>query len=161
MTTIAYKDGLMASDSAASDDWQILTHKSQKVYRLGSGGLMGMSGDADARSILVLFNDCKTPKGLPAKKEIIKEETDFDAILVLPKGKIFHVWCNEPEEDGKPWHAGVMEIGEGFYAVGSGALFALSLLDAGQSARDAVLYACKRDFYSRPPVTAIPLVVKK
>lgn len=159
MTTIAYKDGIMASDSAASDSWQILTNKSTKIYRLGSGALFGGAGDADIRSILELFNDCKSYKSLPTKKKIIEEKTDFDGLLVLPKGaKIFHVWCNEPPGDSdERWHAGVMPIEEHHYAIGSGAIFALPALDAGRSARDAVLIACKRDFFTRPPVVTVEL----
>lgn len=160
MTTIAYKAGLMAADSAASDDWQILTTRCVKIYRLGSGGLFGGAGDADIRSILKIFNDVKTPKGLPSKKEIIEEKTDFDGLLVLPKGKVFHVWCNEPTGDLEIWHAGVMPIDDGHYAIGSGAIFAMPALDAGVSARDAVLVACKRDFFTRPPVHVIALRAK-
>lgn len=162
MTTIAYRAGIMAADSAASDDLQILTTRSQKIYRLKSGGLIGMSGDADARSVIALFENVRRPAQLPSKKDLIKEETDFDGLLVLPKGKVFHVWCDEPEptEANSRWSAGIMEIGESYYAVGSGAVHAIPVLDAGRSARDAVLVACKRDFYSRPPIHTVPLNVE-
>lgn len=157
MTTITYKDGIMASDSACSDSWQILTTRSVKIYRLGTGALFGGAGDADIRSILKMFNDVKTYKGMPTKKEIIEEKTDFDALLVLPKRKIFHVWCNEPEGEIEIWNAGIMPIEERHYAIGSGAIFAMPALDGGASARDAVKIACARDFYSRPPIITVEL----
>lgn len=157
MTTIAYKNGIMAADSACSDSWQILTTRSTKIYRLASGGLLGGAGDADIRSVLELFNHVKTAKQVPSKKKIIEEKTDFDAILVLPKGKIFHVWCNEPEGDNDRWNAGAMDIHEPHYAIGSGAPFANAALDAGASAREAVNVACKRDFFTRGPISVVTL----
>ena len=159
MTTIAYKNGLMAADSACSDEEQILSNRAQKIYRLKSGGLLGHAGDADNRQLIDLLDDVKTPKGLPSRPDIIKTFLNFSAILVLPKGKVYHVFLDAPHEESANgrWDGGLYEISDGYFAVGSGAVSALSAMDAGASARDAVLIACKRDFYTRSPVHVVPL----
>jgi hypothetical protein len=162
MTTIAYRNGIMAADSACSDDNQILSLRIQKIHRLKSGGLFGQAGDDDNRQLIDLLNDVKTPSKLPSREAITKTFLDFSAILILPKGKVYHVFLHEPDPDqaNSRWDGGLYEVSDGYFAVGSGAVSALSAMDAGASARDAVLIACKRDFYTRSPVHTVPLLVK-
>ncbi len=150
MTTIAYRDGIMASDSACSDEWQFLS-RVVKIIRMQSGGLFGSAGDADVRSVAGLLTKIKTPAGLPSKKQIEELETDFSAILVLPKGRIYNIYCDYLDVGNGRWSGGLFEV-DGFYAVGSGAAHAMAALESGKSAKDAVLVACRRDFFSRPPV---------
>lgn len=158
MTTIAYKAGTLAADSACSDEWQFLA-RVVKLVRLQSGGLFGSAGDADVRSVVNLITKIKTAAGLPTKKEIEALETDFSAILVLPKGRVFHVYCDYLDIGNGRWSGGLFEV-DGHYAVGSGAAHALAALDAGKSARDAVANACRRDFFSRPPIHTMSLAIK-
>lgn len=159
MTTIAYRNGLMAADSACSDEDKTLSFRTQKIYRLKSGGLLGAAGDADCRQLIDLLEDIKSPSKLPSRPDIIKLFLDFDAILVLPKGKVFNVFLDAPDPDqaNGRWDGGLYEIPDSYFAVGSGGTLALAAMDAGASARDAVLVACKRDFHTRPPVHVVPL----
>lgn len=159
MTTICYRDGIMASDSACSDERQFLS-KVVKIVRLQSGGLFGAAGDADVRAVVDLLTKVKMPRNLPAKKQIEELETDFSAILVLPKGRVFHVYCDYIDEGNGRWSGGLFEV-DGYYAVGSGAAHAMAALEAGKSAKDAVSVACRRDFFSRPPIHVQSLVQPK
>jgi hypothetical protein len=160
MTTIAYKDSIMASDSACSDDWQFLS-RVVKIVRLASGGLFGAAGDADVRSIVDLLAKVKTPAGMPSKKQIEELETDFSAIVVLPKGRVYNVYCEYIDAGNGRWSGGLFEVLDGYYSVGSGAQAAMAALESGKSAKDAVLVACRRDFFSRPPVHVMPLLQPK
>ena len=150
----------MAADTACSDDYQFLT-KVSKIVRLASGGLFGSSGDGDVRDAVELVTKIKTPAGLPTRKQLLTLELDFSGILVLPKGRIFHVYADEPDDHTKRWSAGVYEISEDFFAVGSGATHAIAAMEAGKSAKDAVHIACRRDLYTRAPVHVMALVPKK
>ena len=64
---------------------------------------------------------------------------------------------DEREEVGI-WPATSMS---GYAAVGSGADYALSAMDAGANARDAVAIACRRNIYCRPPIHVLQLLPDK
>lgn len=153
MTTIAYKAGFMASDSAWSDNGTILTRKN-KIVRLSSGALLGSAGDDDCRDVEALFDKVKTVKGLPSRKQLIEIQLDYVGILVLPKGQIIHISIDWDEHR---WSAGLFVVGENFAAVGSGRDCAKVAMECGLSAKDAVHMACKYDTHSCPPVYNIPL----
>jgi hypothetical protein len=155
MTTIAYKDGVMACDSRWSYN-DAVDSVQTKIRRLASGGLIGGSGDNDAREIEALFDKVKTPAGLPKRTELMNIRCDYLGLLVLPRGRIFKVasthlseahWGADFEED-----IGVWEINAPFAAVGSGKEFALGAMAAGKSAADACRIACRFDINSGLPV---------
>jgi hypothetical protein len=159
MTTVAYKDGWMACDSAWSDERQVLTRR-PKIIRLASGGLLGEAGACDTRAIVSLFDKVKKPTQLPPRKELVDMKIDYSGLLVLPSGKIFHVFMDEPEEDRDgPWDGGVYDISERFFAVGSGRSYALAIMEDGGTARRAVEIACRRDSASRTPVHVMRLPI--
>lgn len=140
----------MAADSACSDDWQFLT-RAVKIVRLQSGGLFGSAGDADTRAVVELVTRIKSAAGLPTKKQIETLETDFSAILVLPKGSVYNIYLDYIDQGNGRWSGGLIPV-DGFYAVGSGAVFAMAALRAGHSAKDAVAISCHSDFFTRMPV---------
>lgn len=156
MTTIAYKDGIMACDSAWSDESLVLTWRT-KIIRLASGGLLGEAGDCDSRSVVTLFDKVTTPARLPSRKELLDLAMEYSAILVLPKGKIFHVVM---ERDGAHWAGGLYEIGEQFFSVGAGYAHAFTAMECGKTARDAVVQACRRNLHSHLPVHVMRLTDK-
>lgn len=153
MTTIAYsgKDCQMACDSAWCDADQVLTRR-PKIYRLPSGGLLGEAGACDTRDVVALLGHCKTPGALPSRKTLMELKLEYSAILVLPRGRIFHVFMDSPEHGLGDWDCGIYEVGEMYFAVGSGQSYALAILENGGTARRAVEVACRRDIASRTPV---------
>jgi hypothetical protein len=159
MTTVAYKDGWMACDSCWGDENGLLTRR-PKIIRLPSGGLLGEAGSCDSRDIIALVGKIKTPGHMPTRKQLIELKVDYSGILVLPSGKIFNVYCEAPEHAGGDWDCGIFEVGENFYAVGSGKEYAFAVMEFGGSARDAVAIACRRDKNSRPPVHVAQLPPK-
>jgi hypothetical protein len=162
MTTIAYKAGMMACDSAWSDIGEVLTRR-PKIIRLPSGGLLGEAGACDTRDIISLVGNVKTPGGLPERRRLVELRLDYSGILVLPSGRIFHVYADEPDAPGGDWDCGIYEVGEPFYAVGSGRSYAFAIMENGGDAKRAVEIACRRDNNSRPPVHVayLPSSLKK
>jgi hypothetical protein len=159
MTTVAYKDGLMACDSCWTCD-DVVDTLTSKIVRLSSGALLGQAGDNDARAVERLLDKVKTPAGLPSRDDILKIRLDYMGLLVLPRGRIFKVSMTHSSEAN--WNAefkddvGVWEIG-GFAAIGSGRLLAIGAMAAGKSAQEAVRIACRYDINSRPPVYTVKL----
>jgi hypothetical protein len=141
----------MACDSAWSDNSTLITRRN-KIVRLKSGGLIGSAGDDDSRAVEALFDRVKTPAGLPTRKELLELVIDYVGIVVLPKGRIYHVAINEPSDHQTHWTGGLFEIGESFHAVGSGSVHAITAMECGKTARDAVHAAINRDMHCRAPV---------
>ena len=157
MTVIAYKEGIMASDSRSSDNGYIAT-RCQKIFRLPSGALLGTAGDNDDRGIRELLSKVKLPKMLPSRKELADTRIDFLGLLVLPRGHIFIVRIDrENWEGGFEWTGSLWEHKEPIAAIGTGDQYALGAMVAGRSAAQAVAIAIKFDTRCGPPVVAMPL----
>lgn len=144
MTTIAWRFPFMASDGRCTDGSQIVTDKMDKIVRLSCGGLLGLAGDADQRSVVELFDRIKNGKTLPDAKAILELNTDFAGILALPDGTIWSVESEQPEDTDKRQSACVLELHDHF-AVGSGGKFAKAAMDMGATAERAVRLAMKND----------------
>ena len=165
MTTVAFKDGIMASDSSWSDedDNGLLSTLQSKITRLSSGALLGSGGLNDNRDMLSLLDKVKTPAGLPSCEALSKIRMGYSGLLVFPKGsrifKIVTTDIHETQWDGKEGSAafGAWEISFPFAAIGSGAFGALCAMAAGKGAKDAVAIACRYDMASKLPVHAVPL----
>jgi len=165
MTTVAYKDGVMASDSRCTDDSGVYIGRTPKMYRLANGALLGTAGDADARCVIDLLNKSSAKK-LPTRKELAALEVDFRGILAFKNGCAYYIdiYVWEISDASAQWDAQVYEIEEQMAAIGSGEQFALGAMRAGKNARDAVTIACHFDSFSSPPVRVISVkdaVVKR
>lgn len=164
MTVIAWRAGIMACDSCWSyGDTQVASLI--KIKRLSSGALLGQAGDNDARAMEILLDKIKDPKKLPTREELAKTLTDFVGLLALPKGGVFVVASSPVDQAGWPTADGDVGVWPatsmgGYAAVGSGADFALSAMDAGATAREAVVIACRRNLACRAPVHVIKLLPK-
>lgn len=163
MTTIAYRDGVMACDSCytCSDTVDTLT---TKIRRLKSGALLGGAGDNDSRDLETMLEKVRTPGQLPSRAALIDLRLSFLGVLVLPKGGIYKIGATMVSQEH--WDAsfnediGIWEVNARYAAAGSGADFALAAMEAGKSARDAVRIACKFDINSRPPIHSLTLDTK-
>lgn len=153
MTVIAYstKHRVMAADSrmTTGDENMHLTSV-RKIFRLRSGALLGMSGEADMRDIAALL-DKVTPRRLPSRAQLVELQCDVLALLVLPKGHIIRVNCEFIEGENR-WLGEVIPITDTIAAVGSGAKYAYGAMEYGASPTDAVRAACKRDTMCALPV---------
>jgi ATP-dependent protease HslVU (ClpYQ) peptidase subunit len=160
MTTIAYKDGIMACDSKCTDDYGAFLTRTHKIYRLANGALLGTAGDADARELMELLGK-STVKRLPSRKELADTKCRFDGIMAFQNGRVFGVTIYQNDMGSETeWAGQIVEIEERMAAVGSGYQFALGAMSAGRSAAEAVTVACRYDSYSQGPVKEVAVKVK-
>ena len=145
MTTIVYRDDVMAGDSRETDGPDsnpiILRDDCIKVFRLPDGSLFGASDSSESIERLhkALIDNLPPPK-----------LDNINALLVKPDGTIW-------QYEGNIWQA----IHQPYHAVGSGSMFALPAMDAGASAVEAVEIGIKRDPFSGGKVTHLRLRKKK
>lgn len=150
MTTIAYRNGVMASDSQTSvhtEEGGSRYHKCVKMYRKFAGKpeevIIGTAGESFSALVFVDWYG----GGAPAPDNLILGEADFTAIVLKRDAHNQYVltefdkWCRGEE------------IIEPFHAIGSGTKCALAAMHLGKTAKRAVEVACLVDTYSRPPIT--------
>jgi hypothetical protein len=154
MTTIAFKNGVIAADSRVtveSDAGGARNFDTKKLFRATvdikgtfKGVILATAGESAPGSLFV--EQWSTGKSLTEIRELFTySEADF-TILVVSEDGLFEVdkWC-------------ILEpVYEPFYAIGSGSKLAMGAMEAGASAQKAVEIACKRD-----PYTALPVVTMR
>ena len=137
MTTLAYREGVLASDSRITAAETVITNNQRKVHRLKDGRLFGYAGSVeDGHRLLTALRRNTKPPELEA----------ISALRIDPDGS---VWLYE----GNVW----IKQREAYYALGSGSNYALGAMDAGVSAKDAVRIGIKRDVSSGGRVQAVTL----
>jgi hypothetical protein len=148
MTTIAYKDGILAADSRASSNGFISHDYGEKIFlsvhpEFGKM-LFAVAGDyVEGRHAL---------KSVFAKEQYVPQhsETFFAIIGVNFEGEL-RVWCTgETHTDGEL-------ISAPFYAIGSGKIPAMVAMECGQTAINAVEIAKKFDPFTGGSVYGYPV----
>lgn len=139
MSTVVYRDGILAADRQITGDNMILG-KVQKVFVAGDH-LVGITGAyADAMAFVQWASTNFDPKRKP------QTERDVEAVVVRRDGS-FHVrssplWVEEP-------------ITTNFYASGSGSHIAIGALAMGADPVKAVQIACEYDIFSGGGIDAL------
>lgn len=136
MTTIAYKDGELATDSRVTENGNVYTDRQRKVHKLRDGRIVAWAGSlTDSKRFLAALR-----KGTHIPK------VDVNAIMLHPEGGVAVF-------DENTW----LPMNEPHYAMGSGADLALGAMDAGATAKEAVKIAIKRDTNSGGRVQSLKL----
>lgn len=126
MTTIAYKNGTLASDSRVTKGGTIIADTHRKVHRLRDGSLLAWAGSVQDSEVML--------KHLRKSLEV-PLLNDIEALMVRPDGSVELF-------EGSMW---VKQKKAPHYALGSGDVYALAAMDAGASAKRAVQIAINRD----------------
>lgn len=133
MTTIAWDGKTLAGDRQSTFDGT--PARTRKVFRFsrpdrGDVVLCGCAGDT---------GDCQVYIRWAKDKDAIKKGPPaFKSLVVLSIDSKRRIWC---ATENMHWY----RIGAKFWAIGSGAEYALGAMAAGKSARDAVRIASKLD----------------
>jgi hypothetical protein len=148
MTTIAYREGIMAADSRVTSESEAgghIVHHCVKLYRK-AGAIIGLQGESSpGMFFLAWFGSNK-----PAPAALMESDADFCALVLTKKGLFeYDKWCNA-ERVLMPKH-------RPYHAIGSGAKAAFGSMAEGKSARRAVAVACMFDPYTAPPVVWMSL----
>lgn len=137
MTTITFKDGVLAADSQATRD-NTRTGFATKLFRLDDGERAALLGcAADAYALLDWYR---------AGKDRPQPEAKEGSLVVVEAGGEIMIY-----QDGYHQPAPTAP----FHAWGSGMDFALGAMWAGASAKEAVEIAVGLDTYSGGPVTVL------
>jgi ATP-dependent protease HslVU (ClpYQ) peptidase subunit len=140
MTTIAYRDGVLASDSLVTLGNTKVHGRYQKIRRLG-GYLIGTAGSVAACQNFIDWVKAGDDEDPPPKGE-------YSALVIDPKGRVREM------ENGN-----VLPVPRGarFFAIGSGAPYALAAMYAGATATEAVKIAAKIDTSTGLPVKTLKI----
>lgn len=130
MTTIAYRDGVIAVDGRRTENDLIVTDTAIKSYTYKD-------------HFFVLCGDCSDMEGL--MHAVVHDASDkrFEAggLMVDPNGTLWTVGGEDT-----PWKA--RHDPDVPWACGSGRDFAIAAMDHGKSAKQAVKYAMTRNVYT-------------
>lgn len=140
MTTIAYRNGVLAGDTRVTSDDTILPGWERKVFRLPDGGLFASADDVEGGELLLRA----MRKGHPPPR--LPENEHVDAILIKPDGKMFFY-------EGNIW----IRYRAPYCAIGTGRPYALGAMARGASAIDAVRIGMKFDAHSGGRVQSLRL----
>lgn len=146
MTTIAYRDGVLAVDSAVSAGGFFEPNTTTKLIV----GPCVMAAHGGWLSYCVELQEW-AETGTPTKPLPSPMPPDSETIFVFSGGTVW--WATRAAKDDEPQqrmypHRPVAD----FYAVGSGAHFAYGAMAAGAGAVEAARVACGHDCYSREPI---------
>lgn len=141
MTTIAYRDGMLAADTAMCQGGVMMGHL-VKIHRRGDGHMVGAAGDASYNARFSKWF-LEGEKGPPPEA---KEGPDWlDRGVIFRRDGSLHVF--EPRGD--------FRCSDEFYALGSGKEAALGAMFAGATAENAVRAAIRFDPHTGGDVTVL------
>lgn len=143
MTTICFKDGVLATDSGMQDSG-LRVGRCQKAYPMKDGSIVTACGESQKAEA---FRAWIEAGGDPEKAPKLDE--GFNGVHLLPDGTA--VWY-----DGDPIGYSYEPEG-GFWALGSGFKVAVGAMAAGASAEEACAIACRFDAGSSGPVQTFHL----
>jgi hypothetical protein len=121
VTTIVYRDGVMAADSLICDGG-IRVGTVRKITRSADGGLVSACGNLNE---MVRFQDWAA-RGFPADARPEMRAEDFEAVVAHPDGRIF--WY---DKDLRPSKRSAVPRNLMFIAAATSRLSALGADDAG------------------------------
>lgn len=131
MTTIAYKDGVIAYDSRQTRSGSIVTDNCQKGRVVNGVSFFLCGAVCDEENLIAAYFG--TPSKVPV--ECSGFAVDSGKLMLLGHDDSTGIWRQE------------LDLSE-CDAIGSGAAHALTAMDMGASAEKAVAMAAKRDLYT-------------
>lgn len=143
MTTIAYRDGVMAADSQTTAG-EVRRGATRKVFQLLDGSLVGFSGGlSEIGPAVQWFAEGK----LPYKRPRLPEDASLLVIEASPSGEVSYYRHNLIPQ---------LTVAA-FHAIGSGNEFALGAMAMGANAQQAVAVAAEFDIYTGGRITTLSL----
>lgn len=153
MTTIVYRDGVIAADSRTTvhtEEGGSRFFRCEKLYPVSNGrgritDILATAGESSSSLVFVdWYRNGAVTKDKPG--ELIEGDADF-TVLVLRRSGLYEYdkWCRGEK------------ILDRFYSIGSGSKAALGAMHAGANALTACRIACKVDPYSALPIVTMRL----
>ncbi len=133
MTTIAFRENVMAADSAVWLD-DLFTHRTRKIFRLKDGSVAGFCGALNDALALIRWLD--------GNKDEKVNWSEATILVATPSGRMLMYDAEKP----------VVIRKTKYIAIGTGSAVALGAMFCGGSAVDAVAAACEHDARTKGPV---------
>jgi ATP-dependent protease HslVU (ClpYQ) peptidase subunit len=148
MTTIAYKDGILAADTQLTLGDNIRAISSPKIMQLNNDTVLAAAGGTGeilkAKAFFTRNDWWDKLDESPTFKKDDDDDGGFEALLWF-KGNLYMCSGNcypEPLVDG-------------YYAIGNGWILALAAMKLGQSAPEAILFAGEHNIYTNKIVQTL------
>ena len=145
MTTLAYRAGVMASDSRAYAGNSLSIGNKPKIHRLKDGSIFAVSSRVPG--IDSVLREWVERGAVLALAPRVDTRT-FTLLLVKPTGAVFYA-------ENEFTLSGPLQ-GE-FFAIGSGDNIALGAMAMGADAVRAVAIACELDVWTKGPIMTMKL----
>lgn len=157
MSTVTFRDGVMASDSCGAAGGVRLFNMN-KMWRLPRGCLVGICGDADSEMLLRIIADGE--EGILGNVTLSRDELNDcgvagEALVVTPTESVHYIQCGKKFCD----HVLAMPANPSapYWAIGHGKEIALGAMAWGASAEDAVECAALHSISTIVPVRRLLL----
>lgn len=138
MTTIAYKDGVIAYDSRQTRGGAIVSDDAPKCQVVDGVSFFLAGAVCDEKALIAAYFG--TPSAVPV--ECSGYAVDGGKLLMVGYDDKTGIWKQELDPANPD-------------AIGSGSAYALAAMDMGASAEDAVRAAMKRDIYTGGKIRAL------
>ncbi|RIJ09882.1 proteasome subunit beta [Pseudomonas sp. 91RF] len=138
MTTIAYKDGVIAYDSRQTRSDRIVSDNAPKCQVVDGVSFFLSGAVCDEKALIAAYFG--TPSPVPV--ECSGYAVDAGKLMLVGHDDKTGIWKQELDLSNPD-------------AIGSGAQYALAAMDMGASAEDAVRAAMKRDIYTGGQVRTV------
>lgn len=135
MTTVAYKDGVVAYDGRQTRGDTIVDDATQKLFLVNDHKIIGVGCVSGVQRLIVAYFG-----GEP------KPPMEANLMVVTPDKILKHVGFDDADDAGDLWTTDLSK--EAPHAFGSGAMHALTAMDMGATAKEAVKMAMKRDIFT-------------
>lgn len=144
MTTIAYRDGVIAADTCMTRGYLVVPGRVRKIARNKLGDLAGVSGDATWAWAFLAWFEAGEEGEMPVAREtddvidravVFRSNAPRDVIVIEPHGRFEHT--------------------APYYAIGSGADVALGAMFEGATPDRAVAAAVAHDGPTRYPIDVL------
>lgn len=140
MTTIAYKDGVIAYDSRQTRGGAIVSDDAPKCQVVDGVSFFLAGAVCDEKALIAAYFG--TPSAAPV--ECSGYAVDSGKLLMVGYDDKTGIWKQELDPANPD-------------AIGSGSAYALAAMDMGASAEDAVRAAMKRDIYTGGKIRMVAL----
>lgn len=127
MTTVVYRDGVLAADTMITYGTTLMPGSTKKIHKLPNGALYGFTGSLEIGEVMRRhLVDVGQTSGVLEDRHDLKDE-NFEALVVQPDGTTLFF-------ENRTW----MILKLPYVAMGSGKDYAYGALELGASAKQAV-----------------------
>jgi hypothetical protein len=152
MTTVAYKDGMLAADSRSciggGGSHMIYEEDAVKLFpHVGPFLAVGISGDQQVAEDIIMEVSRYTTVDQVRGFELSEEAMGVQMLAIDHEGQLWYYQGSKSFKlrSDKP------------YAIGSGSDFALAAMDLGKTAEEAVSFAATRDPFTNTEVQKLEI----